>query len=153
MSGAGASVTVTGVGETQAGLAALAARIDDLADVMDEIGSALVANAQLRFEQERDPGGSPWAALQPATARRKAKAGKERILTFDAHLRASLTHRPGARQVEVGSNLIYAATHQFGRDAIKARPYLPIPELGADDQDAIAEIVRDALTRALGERL
>lgn len=149
MTGAGAAITVTGLAETKAALARLTATVSDLTDVMDEIGGALVANAQMRFEDEREPGGSPWAALLAATARAKARAGKERILTMDGYLRASLTHSPAADQVEVGADMVYAATHQFGREDIPPRPYLPIPDLGADDEDAIREIIREALERAL----
>jgi len=149
MTGVGASVTVTGLADVSAALRRIERRTSDLTDVMDEIGGALVANAHMRFEDERGPDGVPWAAPAPATARAKAKAGKERILTFDGYLRASLTHTPAPRQVEVGEGLVYAATHQFGRGAIPPRPSLPIPALGADDEDAVREIVRAALTRVL----
>jgi phage gpG-like protein len=33
---------------------------DDLTELMDRIGKALVANTQLRFEDQRNPIGIPW---------------------------------------------------------------------------------------------
>ncbi|MCZ7599370.1 MAG: phage virion morphogenesis protein [Gammaproteobacteria bacterium] len=58
-----------------------------------------------------------------------------------------MTHAAGAKQVEVGTNLVYGAIHQFGGRAgrghsvnIDARPYLG---LSAEDEDEVVGILRD----------
>jgi phage virion morphogenesis protein len=93
----------------------LAALADaDLTGLMDLIGAALVASTQQRFEDQRSPAGVPW--------RRSARAASVggQTLVDSGRLRASITHRPSRDRVEVGTNVLYAATHQFGA-TIRAR--------------------------------
>ena len=77
---------------------------------MDQIGSHLVAATLRRFETETAPDGKPWLK----SARALAVGGQ--TLTKSGRLRGSITHNVAAdgRAVEVGSNVIYAAIHQFG---------------------------------------
>ena len=116
--------------------------------IMDCIGRYLVASALRRFESERAPDGTPW--LKSA----RAVAEGNRTLTDTGQLRRSIAHvvNDGGRAVEVGTNVVYAAIHQFGglarkgrRARIPARPYLGIDER---DRDAIARIVSRVLERA-----
>lgn len=74
----------------------------------DMVGAALVSNVQERFEAGRGPGGAPW----PPSLRAKIEGGK--TLIDSNRLASSVTHRPAARGAEVGTNVIYAAIHQFG---------------------------------------
>lgn len=117
-------------------LAALIRRAGDLFPLMDEIGGSLVTSTQRRFETGLGPGGQAWMP-----ARRGG-----RTLVDTGRLLASITHNADRRSVEIGSNVIYAATHQFGRDAIPARPFL-----GADagDEREIEAIANDYLRRAI----
>ena len=86
----------------------LTATLGDLRPEMDEIGQSLVTSVIDRFERERGPGGAPWKT--------SARAGREggRTLSDSGRLRASITHRAGRDSVEVGTNVAYAAIHQFG---------------------------------------
>ena len=135
--------------------AALEARLSRMAaalsrpDVtMDRIGRHLVASTLQRFERERAPDGRPWLK----SARAIADGGK--TLTDTGRLRGSIAHTvsEGGRAVEVGSNVLYAAIHQFGgrtgrgrKVTLPARPYLGIDDR---DRDAIARIVTRALEGA-----
>ena len=130
-----------------AALARLAAVLSDPSTAMDQIGRYLVASTLRRFERERAPDGSPWLK----SARALAEGG--RTLTDTGRLRGSIAHTvtDGGRAVEVGSNVIYAAIHQFGGRAgrgrkakLPARPYLGIDER---DQTNILLIVSRALER------
>ena len=116
--------------------------------IMDRIGRYLVASALRRFESERAPDGTPW--LKSA----RAVAEGNRTLTDTGQLRRSIAHviTDGGGAVEVGSNVVYAAIHQFGglagkgrRARIPVRAYLGIDER---DRDAIARIVSRVLERA-----
>lgn len=131
-----------------AALARLAAVLADPSTAMDQIGRYLVASTLRRFERERAPDGSPWLK----SARALAEGG--RTLTDTGRLRGSIAHTvtDGGRAVEVGSNVIYAAIHQFGGRAgrgrkakLPARPYLGIDER---DRTNILLIVSRALERA-----
>lgn len=131
-----------------AALARVAAVLSHPEHIMDPIGSHLVASTLRRFETERGPDGTPWLR----SARAVAEGG--RTLTDTGRLRGSIAHTftDGGRGVEVGSNVAYAAIHQFGgragrgrRARISARPYLGIDQR---DREAIDRIVSRALERA-----
>lgn len=139
-------------------------RAEDLTPLMDMIGPRLRDAARNRIASTNvGPDGVPW----PVSFRAKTEGGKTLLDTTD--LSESLTWRASAREVEIGSNLIYAAIHQFGGDivpvsagaltfrlangqmvtcgkvTIPARPYL-----GVSDEDEV--ILTDlALTYLAGE--
>ena len=75
-----------------------------------KMGEALVANTQMRFTDQVDPDGQKWKATR--------RGGQ--ILTQTNHLGSSITYNATAKGVEVGTNLKYAAIHQFG-GKIKAK--------------------------------
>jgi phage gpG-like protein len=58
----------------------------------------------------------------------------------------SHTARAGTTYAEVGTNVVYAATHQFGRGAIPARPFLMLQD---EDRPAICDVLRDYMLRPL----
>lgn len=142
-----------------------AGQVDDLTELMDRIGAALVASTQLRFEDQRSPAGVPWQR-----SRRAASVGGQ-TLVDSGRLRASITHRPGPTAVEVGTNVGYAGTHQFGATiaaktpkglrfrignawvtkravTIPARPFLG---LDAADREHIPAIAAHWLRERLGD--
>lgn len=131
-------------------------RAEDLTPLMDMIGSQLVTSAQRRIsDTNTGPDGIPW----PQSLRAKEAGGK--TLYAAGILRDSITYRAQAREVEVGSNLHYAAIHQFGGDivpriagaltfrlangqmvtcgkvTIPARPYLGI---SAEDEEILTDV-------------
>ncbi len=163
---------LTDVGLAQSALAQLRDRVEDLTPLMDEIGSGLVTSTGRRFEDQAGPDGQPWPSLAESTilqrlggkgraftkkgehtARSKRLLGGMKILQDQRRLEQSITHEPGRDQVEVGSNLVYAAIHQFGGEAgrgkaatIPARPYLGIDSEDEREIDgAIQAWLRSAL--------
>lgn len=136
-------------------LSGLVAAINDPSPVLKEISEAVVLRSTLaRFKTQTAPDGTAWAALQPWYQKEKQR-NKNRILTLNGYLRGQMTWQfVGDRTVEIGSNLPYAAVHQFGATikpraakvlmfrghvaksvTIPARPYL-----GLSDEDR-SEIV------------
>ena len=136
-------------------LSGLLDAIDDPSPVLKEISEAVVLRStRERFKTQTAPDGTAWAALQPWYQKEKRR-NKNRTLTLDGYLRSRLTWQfAGDRTVEIGSNLPYAAVHQFGATikpraakvlmfrghvaksvTIPARPYL-----GLSDEDR-SEIV------------
>ncbi|MDD5762213.1 MAG: phage virion morphogenesis protein [bacterium] len=104
-------------------LSRLAAKVRDLTPAMKNIGEYLQRSTWERFGQQKDPSGKPWARLKPSTLARKKTS---KILIESSRLRDSIAYRAGSDQVEVGTNVEYAAIHQFGGKTrphkIKARP-------------------------------
>ena len=147
MAGQGSSVVVD-IGPRDGALARLAAVLSHPDDIMDRIGRHMVASTHRRFERERAPNGTPWLK----SARAIAEGGQ--TLTDTGRLRGSIAHTltDGGRGVEIGTNVVYAAIHQFGgragrgrRARIPARPYLGVDE---HDRDTILRIVAHAIERA-----
>lgn len=108
-------------------LAELALRLKDMKPVMDEIGALLLASTEMRFRDQRGPDGTPWipskrATMQGSEAKRKKGAKVGDTLSDTRIMRRSLTQK-GAEgniflvdesSVTVGTNVVYAATMQFG---------------------------------------
>jgi len=109
---AGATLTATlDDKQLQATLQRLGALMKNPAPLLKQIGMGLVAAGGERFETQTDPFGRPWKALNPAYA---AMKNNTRILTERGHLVGSLHFVVGAREAAYGSNMVYAAIHQFG---------------------------------------
>ena len=126
--------------------------------LMDPIGQLLETSVIRRFELERGPDGRPWKPSRRPRRRRRGKRGPwytvagGQTLTLSGRLRGSITHAAGSDHVDVGTNVVYAAIHQFGSDAgggkprgIPARPYLGIDD---DDVRAITRLVSRVLDAA-----
>ena len=143
MAGAGVSLRIdtSEIGPMTARLRGLADM--DTSGLMPRLGEYLQNSTQERFKAEAGPDGSRWAVLQPRTRQRKRR-NPSTILTERGFLRKNIQWQvtaPG--RVEVGSSMVYAATHQFGRGKIPARPFLG---LSRKDEEQVGEIVRDWLS-------
>ncbi len=137
MSGIGIQFTQRGLDHLQAVINRL--QNPDFDPLLDAIGAMVLAQTEERIASEKtDPQGGAWAPLSPAYAARKRSGGG--ILELEGDLRDSLTFLVSGQSVEVGSNLVYAATHQFGRDEanIPARPFLG---LSAENEEEINELI------------
>lgn len=101
--------------QVQALLNRLSASVRNMSPALKEVGDALKTNIQLGFNAEKSPYGDAWAKLKPATlkARRKKGAGAK-ILRDTGRLVNSITRSADANSVTVGTNVPYAAIHQFG---------------------------------------
>ena len=74
-----------------------------------------------RFRQSLCTGPFQPGQKKNTLSRNAAKKGGQ-TLTDTARLRQSITHRADAAGVEVGSNVVYAAIHQFGGTIRKKAP-------------------------------
>lgn len=112
MSGAGYRLELNGGDKAIARLSAVAAGLDHAAPLFDEIGAYLVTATERRFETGIDPEGNPW----PPSLRVLAHGGKTMILS--TRLFRSITHNAWDEGTEVGTNVVYAAIHQFGGEIV-----------------------------------
>ncbi|MBS4046184.1 MAG: phage virion morphogenesis protein [Alphaproteobacteria bacterium] len=160
-------------------LAGLAGRFDELekagrdtAPLMRDISLSLLVSTHRRFELEQDPERKKWRLFSAVTLREraggrkaffknnryKARKGTEAKMASAKLLRASnrlfqsITAEHTATTAQVGTNVIYAAIHNFGGQAgrnkkvtIPARQYLG---LSTEDDAMIAEAVDDYLSGA-----
>ena len=141
MAGTHFSLTTTGLDPLRQRLQVMAEL--DTASLMPRLGEYLLASTQERFNTETTPNGTAWQALQPRTLKRK-KYNKNKVLTQRGFLRKNLRYQILEKTtVQVGSHLEYAATHQYGRAGIPARPFLG---LSTRDHQEIRAIIQDCAT-------
>lgn len=98
------------------GLAALGRRAADLSRAMSAIAAYMLTATQRHFETETGPDGK-WPRLKPRTAARRIgrrRRGTANILRVTNRLYSSVTPDSGPDFAAVGTNLVYAAIHQFG---------------------------------------
>jgi len=83
------------------------------------IGTVIMSNAERAFDEPQ---------LRPAPwAKRKDPKPKHPLLIKSGDLRKGIhVTKAGSDTIRVGSPTPYAATHQLGRGAIKARPFFPV---------------------------
>lgn len=139
----------------------------DKAGINNAIAEAIRSGTIERFETETGPDGSAWSK----SIRASEKGGL--TLTVTGELKSSINARATEKGAEVGTNLVYAATHQFGDSGrvirAKNKPYLAFeyhgrtirkkqvtvniparPFLGISDEDRkeVKSIVEEALSEA-----
>lgn len=131
------------------------ARTQDLSPAMRAIAGHLEDATERAFATESSPAGGLWDDLADVTKDRRAAVGKwpGQKLQVTGHLAASIESRFTDNSVSIGTNVIYAAMQQFGgttspnsmmpNKIIPARPFLGI---GAEDEAAILETLRDFLS-------
>ncbi len=129
-------------------LGALQQVTKDLRAPLREIGEEAHSMAMDAFESETSPGGVAWKP-----SKRAVKTGGKTLSDTGA-LKSSIDVAAFPNKVLIGSNLVYAAIHQFGGDAgrghkvhLPARPYLPSEE--DMDQGFIFDVLSRHLARAL----
>lgn len=89
---------------------------------MQQIARALVTGAQMRFRTQTSPTGQPWQKSHRAST----EGGQ--TLSQTRRLRNSITGLATGTTATVGTNVVYAAIHQFGGVIrAKAGPFLAIP--------------------------
>lgn len=135
-------------------------------EALDEIGAAWEASTHARFDSGVAPDGTPWKPSLRALQRGgKTLVGMPRLM-------GSNTHQVDGNTVEVGTNVEYAAAHQFGVTikpkspggrlrfklpngqwaflksvTLPARPFLGV---GDTDYVTFGEILRDHIARKTG---
>lgn len=120
---------------------------EDLEPAFIDIGEGLLNSTDDRWEQQVDPDGNPWEPLDPKYQARKEK-NADKILVLEGFMRDTLAYNTSPNSMEMGTNLIQGATHQFGDDdrGIPARPFLGVSE---DDEQMIQDILQDHFEEAL----
>lgn len=118
-----------------------------------DIGEYMLRSTRERADRQVSPDGVPWVELTPKYAKRKARKhpGRSMLRFNNFMLGAQLDYQVGPDFVDIGTNALYGAAHQFGRESagIPARPWLG--ESDADSEELLA-ILRDHLDAAIAGR-
>lgn len=136
---AGITVEVINLKQVQQGFDRLKKNTSDLKPVFADIGEAMLNNTRDRLEAGKDIHGKAFIPLKAKTIKYKKK-NKDKILISEGDLFGQLAYQLVHGGVELGSDKKYAAIHQYGSDAIPARPFLG---LTSQDEADILDIIRD----------
>jgi phage gpG-like protein len=150
----------------------LLATLEQPRELLEQIGSTLEMNAQLRFDSKTDPSGQPWAPLSPATKaiyesdwfierNPEFKGGiPGSLLQRTNRLRQSLAYNVGPDWLELGTSRKTSGKgwqvgllHEWGTANMPRRGLLVADpatgRLGAEDQADVLAIVTGMLGDAL----
>lgn len=89
----------------------------DAGEMTAAMAGYILFSTQRRFETETGPDGQAWKPLAKRTTLRKIRGGRRgslNMLRLSTRLYRSLVQASDATSAEVGTNVIYAAIHQFG---------------------------------------
>tara|TARA_B110000211_G_scaffold218716_1_gene263806 strand:- start:834 stop:1280 length:447 start_codon:yes stop_codon:yes gene_type:complete len=146
MSGSFVSIDLLGDEAITKELNRMLSRGLDLDPAFYEMGEHLLESTQDRISQEVSPDGTPWEPLSINTILQKDLTNQsDKILRGYGTLADMLSYQISGNQLMFGSNMEYAATHQFGRDNanIPARPFLGV---SGEDETEIIDILRSHLS-------
>ncbi|MBN9243388.1 MAG: phage virion morphogenesis protein [Mesorhizobium sp.] len=165
------AVLTLDIRNTDDALARLLEAASDLKPALKNIGVELERSTKERIAREESPDGSHFAPLNPLYAKTKKGPG---ILRGESGDLANIVWQlAGDDTVEVGTNAIYGAIHQFG-GVIKARnaaalffsmggesftvdnvtiPARPFLGLSKQDEEEVLAIVADHFQQAAGRAL
>jgi phage gpG-like protein len=108
--------------EVQLGLGRFGLSLSRTDTLMRNIGLLMLVSIRRTFRESGSPAGS-WPALAASTLRNKRlyKDG-HKLLILSGRLLNSITYRVSPGQVEIGTNLKYAAVQQYGSADYAAGP-------------------------------
>ena len=154
---------IRGLDAVQRRLRAVSSVVQNAQPMLKEIGEAVIESTKLRFKDGVNPDDIRWKPLSAVTLARRRKKGKGAQALLDTgRLRNSIAKRVDGRSVWIGTNVIYAKTHQFGAAKgafgsgktrkfpipwgnIPARPFIGFSN---DDQAEIIGIIQRRISEA-----
>ena len=123
-------------------LAEMTAGLKDFGPLLEGLGAEVESQTRRRISEEKAaPDGKPWKAWSDAYG--ETRHGGHSLLEGEGDLLDSIQYVVDGDRVEIGTNLIYGAIHQFGGDevgiAIPARPYLGVSQENEEDLLAVLD--------------
>lgn len=134
----GLQIRLQGISALEGVLSSLAA--PDVPAFLDVMGALLESQTRARIsEDKKSPDGRAWPEWSDAYA--ETRHGGHSLLENDGHLIGSIHYIVEGDTVWVGSELIYAATHQFGSrdETVPARAFLGLS--AANEADLLEEAI------------
>lgn len=125
----------------------------DFGEMLEQIGAVVESQTRRRLSEEKEaPDGSAWEPLTEQWQARKAEKSSGGMLEYQGHLIDSMAYQVNGDEVEIGSNLVYAAIHQMGGEPvgkpIPARPYLGV---SSDNATELREVISAWLDQLMSQ--
>lgn len=146
MSGATIEIRPEGLERLNFRIGRLMQGLKNPAPMLWELAAEGESQTRRRMESEkRGPDGTPWPEWSPGYA--ATRHGGQSLLEASGALIQSITAFADRQTAGWGTNVIYAATHQFGRGGIPDRPFLGVSD---EDERAFLDIAERWLDRLAG---
>lgn len=148
MAGAGFQVESKGAEKLLAALNRVARFSDNTDDILEAIGSTHEKQVRRRIQDEKtDPHGEVWPEWSEEYAETRHEGHS--LLQNEGHMLDSINYLVEPGGVRIGSNMIYAASHQYGdqKRGIPRREFI-----GLSDKNR-AELLSDVLNSAIEDML
>jgi len=122
-------IRMTGFKEHEAANANRLAKTKDQTKIMQQLSGLYMTSEHPKiFREQKAPSGIKWVALTAATLRAYVREFKGTIpgglLRRKGDLSRSVFRKVKKHGFSIASNHVSAATHQFGRGGIPARPFI-----------------------------
>ena len=118
------TINIDGLKEVHKYLANLELTENKKQELLANIGTVVVFQTRDRFKSKQSPTGLKWAPWSQEYA--KTRHNGHSLLENEGYLKQSIVYKVSSNTVEIGSDEVYAGTHQYGHKGIPARPYLGI---------------------------
>lgn len=116
-------------------------------DVLHGVGAEIESQVRRRIDEDKTaPDGSDWPEWSENY--RKTRDGQHSLLVGEGELLDSIQYGISGPSVDVGSNLVYAATHQFG-DPGRNIPPRAFLGLSVDNERDLMDLVEDIVAGRL----
>jgi phage virion morphogenesis protein len=127
---------------------------EGMGEMLDTAGALIESQTRRRIAVEKSGPEGPWTEWSSQYA--QTRHGNQSLLISGGGLLDSIEHHAEGDEVQVGSNLVYAAAHQHGLDMsilstgrrvhIPARPYLFISD---ENERELERVLADFITGRL----
>jgi len=149
MTGVMIATTLEAVGLDEAITRLMRLEAFDGAQLMDEAGAILESSTRGRFDTKTSPDGEAWVPWSEGYDDTRDH-GAHSLLVEGGWLRDSIQSYSTGAEAKVGSNMVYAAIHQFGGEEvdsnIPARPYLGVSSEDVTDlHDLVGSYIEELL--------
>lgn len=99
--------------QVRIGLGELRAGVTDVRPLLNIAGEVMRGSIARTFRDEGSPAGS-WPKLALSTLKRKGYTTGHKLLILSGRLFKSITYVVAGNSLTIGTNVVYAAVHQFG---------------------------------------
>ena len=117
------------------------ANLDSQQELLDSVDALVKSQTRQRIQEDKiGPDGKIWARWSEHYGRTRNSG--QSLLQSEGDLLDSIQYIVNGGEVEIGSNLVYAATHQYGDDArdIPARPFFGLSD---EDKRELDDLIQD----------
>lgn len=123
---------------------------EDLYKIEKSIGLEMAEVARDHLEEHRTPEGKqmkPWSSRYAKTVRDRGEK-RDILLGPERRLHRSMSFSVDSDGIYYGSNMVYAAVHQWGWEErnIPRRPYLG---MGSEEKKGIEDVINDFIGRMI----